>query len=211
MILQHLYMGVFKNMKNLLKSITFIFIFCILFLVTFKFFWLTKNPITYFYDEPKNTLDIVYVGASNVFNHFNSTLAFSEYGYATGLISFNSVPFVSIEYLLKEFEDYQDPQLYIIDISNLADDFSKLEEGPIRRVTDSIKSSKNRTELINKILSYTDTPKEDYKYYYYSFFTYHDLWKEPRTIKNEFVIGYGMDYNQKYRNLPYIGRWSENV
>ena len=24
-------------------------------------------------------------------------------------------------------------------------------------------------------------------------------------VPNEFVIGYGLDYNQKYRNLPYIG------
>lgn len=24
-------------------------------------------------------------------------------------------------------------------------------------------------------------------------------------IKNEFVVGYGLDYNQKYRNLPFIG------
>ena len=24
-------------------------------------------------------------------------------------------------------------------------------------------------------------------------------------IPNEFVVGYGLDYNQKYRNLPYIG------
>lgn len=25
-------------------------------------------------------------------------------------------------------------------------------------------------------------------------------------IGDDFVVGYGMDYNQKYRNLPYIGR-----
>ncbi|MCD8307095.1 MAG: hypoxanthine phosphoribosyltransferase [Clostridia bacterium] len=24
-------------------------------------------------------------------------------------------------------------------------------------------------------------------------------------IENEFVVGYGLDYNEKYRNLPYIG------
>ena len=25
------------------------------------------------------------------------------------------------------------------------------------------------------------------------------------TVPNEFVVGYGLDYNEKYRNLPYIG------
>lgn len=25
------------------------------------------------------------------------------------------------------------------------------------------------------------------------------------TVPNEFVVGYGLDFNQKYRNLPYIG------
>ena len=26
------------------------------------------------------------------------------------------------------------------------------------------------------------------------------------SIPDEFVVGFGMDYNQKYRNLPYIGK-----
>jgi hypoxanthine phosphoribosyltransferase len=27
-------------------------------------------------------------------------------------------------------------------------------------------------------------------------------------IEDQFVVGYGLDYNGKYRNLPYIGIWS---
>ena len=29
-------------------------------------------------------------------------------------------------------------------------------------------------------------------------------------IENKFVIGYGLDYDERYRNLPYIGYIEEN-
>ncbi len=31
------------------------------------------------------------------------------------------------------------------------------------------------------------------------------------TVPDEFVVGYGLDYNQRYRNLPYIGQLSREV
>ncbi|HFS5282456.1 TPA: hypoxanthine phosphoribosyltransferase [Streptococcus pneumoniae] len=31
------------------------------------------------------------------------------------------------------------------------------------------------------------------------------------TIQNEFVVGYGLDYKENYRNLPYIGVLKEEV
>ncbi len=30
-------------------------------------------------------------------------------------------------------------------------------------------------------------------------------------IGNEFVVGYGLDYNSQYRNLPYIGILKEEI
>ena len=30
------------------------------------------------------------------------------------------------------------------------------------------------------------------------------------VVPNEFVVGFGLDYNQKYRNLPYVGVLKED-
>ena len=169
-------------MKNLIKSVTFILIFLILLFLTFKIFWLEKNPITYFYKEPKNTLDIIYIGSSNAFAHFNTTLAYEEYGFTTGMLSYNAQPFAATEYLIKESKKYQNPNLYIIDIQKSASDFSQMEESDIRRVTDSMKNSQNRSDTIDALLNYANIPKEQYVNYYYSFLKYHEAWKSPRSI-----------------------------
>ena len=31
------------------------------------------------------------------------------------------------------------------------------------------------------------------------------------TVPDEFIVGYGLDYNQKYRNLPFVGILKESV
>lgn len=31
------------------------------------------------------------------------------------------------------------------------------------------------------------------------------------TVPDEFVVGYGLDYNEKYRNIPYIGILKPNI
>ena len=30
-------------------------------------------------------------------------------------------------------------------------------------------------------------------------------------IPNEFVVGFGLDYNEKYRNLPYVGVLKDEI
>ena len=169
-------------MKKIIKSFLFLLILAIILICIFLVCHIGRNPITEFYKEPKNSLDIIYLGGSNAFMQFNPSLAYKEYGFTTGMLSFESQPFIATKYLIEEAKKYQKSKLYIIDISKIAEDYSELDEVKIRKVTDSIKKSENRTNLINKILSYTDIPKENYINYYFDFLAYHDIWKSPMVI-----------------------------
>lgn len=164
-------------MKKLIKSVVFIALFCIIWNCVFKVLRLEPTSISYFYDEPKDSLDVVYIGASNVYNHFNATLAYNKYGLKTGILSTASQPAAYIKYLIEESSKYQSPKVYVVDLVGLTYDDNLLLEGEIRKVSDSMKYSQNRTDALNYVLSYTDIPKKDYINYYYSFLKYHAIWK----------------------------------
>ncbi|MCQ2514719.1 MAG: hypoxanthine phosphoribosyltransferase [Ruminococcus sp.] len=38
-----------------------------------------------------------------------------------------------------------------------------------------------------------------------------DITYKGMTVPDEFVVGYGLDYNEKYRNLPYVGILKSSV
>lgn len=164
-------------MKNLIKSVIFLSIFFILFYYIFNILWLDKNSIAYFHDEPKNSFDVVYVGSSNVYVHFNPLLAYDLYGFKTGLLSCSQQPFAAVKYLLKENEEKQKPKLYVIDIAKIIDDWDYFDEAKIRKTTDEMYFSKNRIDTINEILEYKGIDKSEYINYYFSCFIYHNRWK----------------------------------
>lgn len=131
-----------------------------------------------------------------------------------GLLS-GSVPFMSE--LMKNIEldvciDFMDVSSYAgttsvgsiridKDLSNSAADRSILLVEDIvdtgKTLTEVKRMLKNKGAKDVKVVSLLDKPErrtEDIEAEYVGF-----------TIKNEFVVGYGLDYNQKYRNLPYVG------
>lgn len=170
-------------MKNLKKSILFLLIFFILFVIMLNILWLPETSITYFYKEPKNSLDVVYIGGSNVYVHFNSPLAYKEFGFTTGILAAGSQPFPLAKYLIKEAQKYQKPKLYVIDIARAADDV--FYDGSIRETIDSMKFSQNRMDAINAVLDYVNSDENDefnidkskYVNYYYSILKYHNVYK----------------------------------
>lgn len=181
------------NMKKILKGVIFIFIFGFIWNKVFSILWIPKNNISSFYDEPRNTLDVIYIGSSYVHHHYNPLLAYDMYGYTTGLLSTGLQPFVSTQYLIDETLKYQKPKLFIIDITKISDDFEgDFKEEWSRTVIDSMKLSKNKLDLINKILTTANIDKKEYINYYLSFFKYHNAWKDinAKTFYNVIYKGY---------------------
>ncbi len=204
-------------MKRLIKSIVFLFVFIVLFYFIFKILWLDDKTISIqdFYNEPKNSLDVVYIGASETYNHFNTTLAYNLYGYKTGILAAASLPFPSVQFLIKESEKYQSPKLYAIDLSRITADYTGVTAEDIRRTTDSLKFSKNRIEAINNLLDYIDVDKSEYINHYFSFFIYHNSWKnidkEDFIGHSEFYKGYRMIKGTTMIHSQNETPWNENT
>ncbi len=173
-------------MKKLIKPLLFIIIFVILFNGVSRILWGVFTPISLFYKEPKNSLDVVYLGPSNVYDHFNTVLAYNEYGFTTVMLTAGSQPFSMIKNLIKESEKYQRPKVYIIDVGMIAIDVKDIELEMGRLTMDSMKFSLNRKDVIDKFLKYKNVTKQDYINYYFSFFLYHNNWK---TIKSKNFVG----------------------
>ncbi len=198
------------------RVILFIIVFCMLWNSVFKILNVDANPITEFYKEDKNTMDIAYIGSSNVFMHFNATLAYDKYGFTTGLFSIGSAPFMTSKYMIEEVLKYQRPKLFIIDLSTVATDSNIVfTENNVRNISNSFKQSKNRMNLLNEMLSKLKADgveiEKDYTFYY-PFLLYHNSWKslthEKLTKSKNYFKGYYLSEKQvatiSYSDLQWV-------
>lgn len=202
-------------MKNIIKCIAFFIILAIIWNYVFNILWIAKTPISNFYDEPKNSLDVVYIGSSNAYIHFNTVLAYNLYGYTTGMLSTDVQAFELVEYLIKDSEKCQDPKLYIIDIAKLIDNKENFTDENIRGTVDSMRFSKNRIDAINKALSIRDKNESEYINFYFSFLMYHNRWKyviqSNVNAENKLYKGYYFTSATSVTEPQDYYEWSESV
>ncbi len=132
-----------------------------------------KLHIDGFYLEPENSLDVVLIGASELYTSFNSPLAWEEFGFTSYSLATPAFPGNLYQSALTEVLKRQSPKLVIFEINGfLYSDKAMCEEAKQRKWIDNIPFSRNKLETIR-----ANIPKEEQYSYLFPLFKYHTNWE----------------------------------
>lgn len=137
---------------------------CLILVIAISLFVLTQNHVDHntlridgFYQEEKNTLDLVFVGASDVFTGYSAGLAYGEYGFTSYPYAVDANNFRFFKSQIKEVLQYQHPECLIIETTGITGAFTdSLDDEQLavmRQYTDVMPLSGNKTDTINEFVA----------------------------------------------------------
>lgn len=182
-----------KSLISFTKLIIFIVIFSSLFVkVSYLFRPIDGETmgLSGFYEEKENTMDVMYVGGSICITAWLPYNAWESNGITSCAFGKSSMLANSVEYVIKEAEKTQNPELYIIDLRPFQYTLESYEGKHIRALSNTIPYSKNRTDLINASIDYVwDMGNQiDKMSYYVDFLLYHgeiESFKKNTSVKHQ--------------------------
>ncbi len=130
-----------------------------------------------FYMEEPDSLDVVFLGSSEVFADFSSAQAYDEFGFTSYPFVVNANPVTLWKYELKEAVDRQHPQLIVVETNGALYDAKRLyKEAYVRRMVDNMPDSENRRAMIR------DMGKDEILSYQMPILKYHGNWENPKAM-----------------------------
>ncbi len=134
------------------------------------------SSIKGFYTEPEDSLDVVLVGASEVYAGYSPTEAWKEHGYTSYDLASAGVPGNLYKSMLKEVMRSQKPKVVVFEINGFLynENYFK-DSGSLHKYIDNMKISQNWIDTIREVI-----PEEEQGYYFSPLSTYHDNWKNPK-------------------------------
>lgn len=200
------------NKKQLLKTGAFLLVFVVIFgylsgILRAK--QLATGGTTYiideFYEQEKNTIDVCFMGSSQVTWGINNMKLYEDYGISSYSIGSGDQPLLVTYFLLKEVNQRHSPQNVVLDMSML---YETERESRFRRNIDGMHWSINKIQAI--LAHAEDEDAESISTYFINWIKYHSRWKE--LTQDDF--GYDFSGSSMYRgsivsavaeamNIPY--------
>lgn len=206
--------------NNLIRCLIFLLILGVAFLYLNQVFSIaeseeSKKNFNQFYSEKENSLDGIYFGASSANRYWNSPLAYHETGIAVYNLATSSQTIVAVKSLMKEVVKTQEnPKVFVVELRWLNRGHDEIEETFIRKVTDSMRFSKERIECINEQVDFAlpgDNDIVDNKIdYYIPILKYYGRWNGGDLTADDFRLnsakalwkGFTLSGGKSFQQLP---------
>lgn len=160
--------------QRIWKFLILIIILCLCVGILQKYFYVffsdVKVRMDGFYLEDEDTLDVVFIGSSELYNDFSPGIAYGEYGFTSYALGTPEGSAALWEWQLEEVLRHQSPQLIVVEINAaLFDNAEALyKDAVLRHFLDNIPLSRNKINAI-KALPLQDNAIS----YYVPFIKYH--------------------------------------
>ena len=102
-----------------------------------------------FYQQEKNSIDVVFIGASNTYAAWQPPLAYNEFGFTSYTLAFPHLPNSSMVYYLDEARKTQPDALYVISLNGFTVD--KIDKEHLHHSLDYLPLSENKKGMIDEI------------------------------------------------------------
>lgn len=137
----------------------------------------TAAGMATFYRLPKNSIDVLFIGASSFRNGISPLTFWQEQGFTSYLrATSNQHPAVSYYYLVESLK-YQQPRVVVLDGITIFSTYDLEKREPsLRRSIDPMRFSKEKLSLILEIVAQSE--KQGLLSYLFPLLRYHDRWKE---------------------------------
>ena len=168
-----------KPQKRALRAIIFLLVAALLYGVLTDVLSV-NNPadqrhIRGFYYEPKNSLDVVMIGASELYTGFCAPLAWEQYGFTSYPLSVSSMPSCLYRSMLDETLRRQKPKVIVVEINAFLYDFDEKDTRVgLHKWIDNMPMSINKVRAIQSLV-----PRGERSPYYFRMEKYHKYWRTP--------------------------------
>ena len=130
------------------------------------------------YNEPKGTLDAIYIGSSNAYAYWNQNIAWSRFGITVYPYACAEAPLTAYEYMLKEAHREHPDAVYILSVNTLGETTIGEKDVVLHRVLDHIPMSMNKLLMIDHLCDIAEVEYEDRLEYVLPIIKYHSAWDE---------------------------------